>query len=84
MSSATPPPSDPFQTARSELARLHQQLQARPVDLMALAKAYAGLAQALHEGIQKVGQSSMRFAAVVKALDLRTTKSALQRFLDDA
>lgn len=49
-----------------------------------MAKAYAALASAMLELARAQGQTSMRFEAVVKALDLTTPKSALRQFLDNA
>lgn len=61
---------------------MRQVLDAHEVDLIALGKAYAALAVAVHEDVTRAGQTSMRFEAVRRALDLRTPKSALQRFLE--
>ena len=52
------------------------------VDLLALAKAYAAFAVAIGEAAEAAGQTSMRFEAAAKALDLRTPRSALTAFLD--
>ena len=80
---SSPPAQDPFANVRKHLSEMQQLTSATQVDLVALGKCYAGLAQAMLAAIERVGQSSMRFTAVQKALDLRTTKSALQRFLDE-
>lgn len=71
----------PFARVRACLAQMQQALDGEQVDLIVLAKTYTALAQALLADVQRTGQSSMRFEAVCKALDLRTTKSELQRFL---
>ncbi len=82
MSDERPTPIHPFAATRTRLGGMRQALEASPVDLMALAKSYAALANAVHEDVTRAGQSSMRFEAVCKALDLRTKKSELQRFVD--
>lgn len=78
------PSHDPFANARAQLDALQQELSKPSVDLIAMAKAYAAFARALLAAVEQAGQSSMRFQAVVKALDLTTPKSALRRFLDES
>ena len=72
----------PFAQVRLRLVEMTRALDGDQVDLIVLAKAYAALANALLEDVQRSGQSSMRFEAVCKALDLRTPKSELQRFVN--
>lgn len=48
---------------------------------LVLAKGFAGLAEAMCAAMEADGATSSRFRAVVKALDLKTPKGALQRFL---
>lgn len=52
------------------------------VSLVELGKAYQALARAMLEVATASGQTSARFEAVVRALDLKTPKSALHAFLD--
>lgn len=84
MSQQRPSTQDPFVDARTALDRLQLALAGPKVDLLGMAKAYAAFAEALYIAVQQTGQTSMRFAAVVKALDLRTPKSALQHFLNES
>lgn len=81
MSDEPPTPIHPFAGVRTALGHMRQVLDGGEVDMIALAKAYAALAQAMHADVLRAGQTSMRFEAVVKALDLRTPKSQLARFL---
>jgi len=71
----------PFATTRLRLMEMQAALGGTQVDLITLAKAYAALANALFDDVQRTGQSSMRFEAVCKALDLRTAKSELLAFV---
>ena len=52
-----------------------------PADLNRFASHYAELARAYLEAVHSEGKTSMRAEAVVKALNLQTTKTALQNFL---
>ena len=52
------------------------------VDLVAVGKAYQRLAIALEAATSEHGPPSVRFEAVVKALDLTTKKSTLRAFVD--
>jgi len=74
--------SDPFSPVRASLSDMQACLAAPSVDLIGLAKAYAALAGAMLEATRNAGQTSMRFEVVARALDLRTNKSVLKRFLD--
>lgn len=51
---------------------------------LVLAKNFAALAQAFLQAMEADGQTSSRFRAVVKALDLKTPSSQLARFLAQA
>ena len=73
----------PFAAVRMRLSVMQRVLEGPQVDLIVLAKAYAALANAMLEDVQRAGQRSMRFEAACKSLDLRTTKTALQRFIAD-
>ncbi len=57
-------------------------IEAPHADLIALGKAYAGVAHAMVGCAAAAGQTSMRFQAAAKALDLRTSKSALREFVE--
>lgn len=60
---------------------MRETLAHQPIDMLALAKGYANLARAMVAATTASGQTSSRFDAAQKALDLRTPKSALSRFL---
>jgi len=77
-------PKEVYAKAQTQLAAMDRALAAEPIDLIGLAKAYAALSTAMVDVAQAAGQSSARFDAVQKALDLRTAKSALQAFLADS
>lgn len=66
---------------RAALARMTALSEAPSANLVALGKAYAALADAVLRVAEASGQTSARFAAVKKALDLKTPKSALEAFL---
>jgi|GEM_PF-3256564 len=66
---------------RERLAELDLVLSPEGLDSLAVAKAFDKVASSLHFAVLESGASSMRFAAVVKALDLKTPKSKLQTFL---
>jgi hypothetical protein len=51
------------------------------VDLMRFAEGYAALSRAYLAALMQQGKTSMRVECVVKALDLKTPKSALEKFL---
>lgn len=70
-----------FIEVRGALDGMRACLEHQPIDMLALAKGYASLARAMVAATRASGQTSSRFDAVAKALDLRTPKSALQRFL---
>ncbi len=55
--------------------------QAGHVDLMRFADDYAALSREYLVALRLQGKSSMRVESAVKALDLKTPKSALERFL---
>lgn len=76
-------PQEVYAAARAQLTAMDQALSAEPIDLMGLAKHYAALSIAMVDVARAAGQTSVRFEAVRRALDLRTPKSALQRFLDE-
>lgn len=52
-----------------------------PADFNTWAKGFARAANAYYDAIGKEGLTSMRIQAVCKALDLKTPKSALAKFL---
>ncbi len=54
-----------------------------PADFTTCAKAFARAANGYYAAVVKDGGTSMRLQAVCKALDLKTKKSALSRFLGE-
>ncbi len=72
-----------WQQVADELRRLIALIEgpAGPVDLNTCAKAFARAANAYHLAVAKDGRTSMRLQAVCKALDLKTPRSVLTRFL---
>lgn len=82
MPKLTPTTEGPaWDALRAALARMSTLTEAPEASLVALGKAYAGLAEAVLAVAEASGQTSARFAAVKKALDLKTPKSALEAFL---
>ena len=71
----------PFDPVRDRLQQMQTCLSGPSVDLIAIAKAYAALGEAMLEATRQSGQTSMRFEAAAKALRLTTSKSALQAFV---
>lgn len=69
---------------RERLAELDGLLTPAAIDSLAVAKAFEKVARSLLAAIEDSGSSSIRFSAVVKALDLKTTKSSLQDFVADS
>lgn len=57
----------------------HDQL----IDTLAVAESFKAVAMQLLQATHSTGQTSKRFTAVAKALDLATPKSTLQAFLQD-
>jgi hypothetical protein len=72
-----------FEQLRVSVKALDALVSAPAADPNGLAKAYASVARAMDAVAASMGLPSARFRAVVKALDLRTPKSALQAFLDE-
>ena len=72
-----------WQEVAEELRRLLALIEGQdgPADLNACAKAFARSATAYYVAVVKEGSTSMRLQAVCKALDLKTPKSVLARFL---
>jgi hypothetical protein len=66
---------------RERLAELDALLTPESIDSLAVAKAFEKVASALLVATEVSGNSSIRFTAVVKSLDLKTPKSALQSFV---
>lgn len=63
---------------------LHALSAAETVSLHTLGKAFADVAGAMLAVTAAAGQTSVRYRAVHKALDLRTKKSELTGFVDPA
>lgn len=51
--------------------------------LYRFAEGFARLARAYHAAVKAEGKTSVRLAVVEKALNLKTGKSALQKFVDE-
>ncbi|HJL16354.1 MAG TPA: hypothetical protein RMH99_11900 [Sandaracinaceae bacterium LLY-WYZ-13_1] len=71
-----------WDTLRDRLDRLRALADRPEVNLVDLGKAYQAVAGAMLEAARASGQSSARFEAVVRALDLKTPKSKLRAFLE--
>lgn len=71
-----------FEELRQAIEALRALTEAPSVNLVELGKAYQRLARTLEAAATEQGPSSMRFAAVVKALDLTTPKSTIEAFLE--
>lgn len=67
---------------RDAIESLREVTERPAANLVDLGKAYQRLAAAMLEVATASGQTSARFEAVVRALDLRTPKSVLHAFLD--
>ena len=72
-----------FADVRAALERMRDLSSAEPVDLLAMGKAYAALSRAMCEATRASGQSSVRFDAAAKALELTTKKSDLAAFVGE-
>lgn len=72
---------DAWDALRASVGRLHELADRPEVNLVELGKAYQAVAKAMLAATSAAGQTSLRFDAVVRALDLRTPKSALLAFL---
>jgi hypothetical protein len=73
-----------WNAVREQLTRLTASVDGAPdghVDLMRFADGYLALAKAYLIALTLQGKTSMRVESVVRALDLKTPKSALERFL---
>lgn len=70
-----------FDALREALRHLTALTEQPELNLVALGKAYQRVAVTLRAAATEHGPPSMRFAAVEKALDLTTKKSAIQAFL---
>ncbi len=76
------PSSEAFDALRAAHARMGALLASPRVGLIELAKAYQELALAMAEMARRSGRPSLRFDAIVRAMDLRTPKSALRAFVE--
>jgi hypothetical protein len=74
-------PIDPWLAVRAQLRALDPLLDVQPVNALAVAKQFESLAAAMRSAMESDGQTSTRFRAVTKALDLRTPKSKLVAFV---
>jgi hypothetical protein len=72
-----------FEEVRNALERIRVLLDGPTVNLIGLGKAYQALATAIEAATSENGPPSLRFRAVVKALDLRTPKSSLESFVEE-
>src|SRR5688572_8564269 len=84
MSSDSSDLSNAWQQVRDSLGRLTGVVESAangPVDLMRFADEFGVLARAYLAALTLQGKTSMRMESVVRALDLKTPKSALERFL---
>ena len=72
-----------FAELREALAALQALTEQPEVNLVAIGKAYQRVATTLRAATTEHGPPSMRFAAVEKALDLTTPKSAIEAFLGE-
>jgi len=75
------PNGPPWIALRQRLAALDEKLAPAELDTLDVAKGFAALAVAMLAAVRSSGAQSMRFAAVAKALDLKTPKSHLEAFL---
>lgn len=71
-----------FDALRAAHAAMGARLAGDAVHLVDLAKSYQAIAGAMAEVARASGRPSVRFEACVKALDLRTKKSALSAFVE--
>ena len=76
------PASPEWLALQSHVHELASLLGTSTIDTLAVAKAFARVAKSLHAATAASGESSLRFDAVVKALDLTTPKSALKMFVN--
>ena len=72
-----------WDTVRARVRDLGSMLDGRSANLTEMGKLYERLARTLLDAIQQGGLSSLRFRAAAKALDLKTSKSRLESFLND-
>jgi hypothetical protein len=76
-------PHEPiWQELAAALSAMSAMLAQPSMNLVQLAERFETAANALLAGAQQSGLSSLRLRAVVKALDLKTPKSTLERFLE--
>ena len=69
-----------WKSFRKHLREMDAMLDGKSFNLVQIAKLFQASAAAMLEGVKAQGMSSLRFSAVVVALDLKTPKSALERF----
>ncbi|MEZ4272153.1 MAG: hypothetical protein R3C68_12205 [Myxococcota bacterium] len=78
------PTTQPWQQLADTTRDLLQQLTSshgESLDMQRFAKTYEALAHGFLAATRSEGHSSLRMEAVIKALDLRTKKSALEAFV---
>lgn len=78
----TKPEGPAWDALREALARMQRLVEGDSLHLVDLGKAYAALASAMLAAAEASGQTSARFRAVARALDLRTPRSAIEAFAD--
>jgi len=66
---------------RAALERASQAAGGQSVDLNALSHAVGDAAVALRDGFREAGLPSTRMEAIVRAFDLRTPRTELERFV---
>jgi len=76
------PQSENLQALRLAIQEMDSLFTPEGVNFVALAKCFQGTAEALLATLEENQSASIRFTAVVKALDLRTPKSQLQAFVN--
>lgn len=72
-----------WQELSNELARLHSAVESGEIELNQLATWFSEMAHAYHAAVLSAGKSSIRIRAMLKALDLTTSKSELTAFVGD-
>jgi hypothetical protein len=75
------PDSENLDALRRNVREMNDLFEAGPVNFVAFAKCFQGAAAALLATLEENQSSSLRFAAVAKALDLKTPKSKLEAFI---
>lgn len=70
------------QHLRNLLESIEQTRHGEQLELNQFAGEFQRMAHAYHEAIRSAGKTSIRIRAMLKALDLKTPKSAVERFLE--